>query len=60
MIYETVNCYLNGKKIIHAIDDPVLKFKLAEMLTEVSEDREFKMQLIDEEIQRLQERRRAI
>jgi hypothetical protein len=43
------------ERIIHAIDEPVLKFKLAEMLTEALGSREFELQLIDEEIRRLQQ-----
>ncbi len=48
------------ERIIHAIDEPVLKFKMAEMLTEALGNREFELQLIDEEIRRLQQRRGAV
>lgn len=45
------------ERIIHAIDEPVLKFKLAEMLAEALGNREFEIQLIDEEIRRLERKR---
>lgn len=45
------------ERIIMTIDEPVLRFKLAEMLAEVLGDRKFELQLIDEEIRRLEKRR---
>lgn len=48
------------ERIIYAIDEPVLKFKLAEMLSEATSDKSFETSLIDEEIRRLQERRRSL
>jgi hypothetical protein len=46
------------ERIIQAIDEPILKFKLAEMLSEALDDRQFELQLIDEEIRRLERRKR--
>ncbi|MCO5949841.1 ATP-binding protein [Mucilaginibacter flavidus] len=48
------------ERIIYCIDEPILKFKLAEMLSEALGDQSFEARLIDDEIQRLQERRRLI
>jgi hypothetical protein len=48
------------ERIIHAIDEPILKFKLAEMLSEATGEDEFERHLLDEEIRRLQERRNRI
>jgi hypothetical protein len=48
------------ERVISAIDEPVLKYKLAEMLSEALGDRQFELQLIDEEIRRLESRRRKI
>ncbi|WEA00716.1 hypothetical protein [Mucilaginibacter sp. SJ] len=46
------------ERIIRVIDEPILKFKLAEMLSEALGDRQFELDLIDEEIRRLERRRR--
>jgi hypothetical protein len=48
------------KRIINAIDEPIIKFKLAEMFTQATGNREFELKLLDEEIARLQERRGRI
>ncbi|MEZ2336952.1 hypothetical protein AB6735_15015 [Mucilaginibacter sp. RCC_168] len=48
------------ERIIYCIDEPIIKFKLAEMLSEVLGDQSFEARLIDDEISRLQERRRQI
>jgi hypothetical protein len=48
------------ERVISTIDEPVLKYKLAEMLSEALGDRQFELQLIDEEIRRLERRRREI
>lgn len=48
------------ERLITCIDEPVLKYKLAEMLSEVLGDRQFELQLIDEEIRRLERRRGEI
>ena len=45
------------ERIIQAIDEPILKFKLAEMLSEALGDKQFELDLIDEEIRRLERRR---
>jgi len=45
------------QRVITSIDEPVLKYKLAEMLSETLGDRIFELQLIDEEIRRLERRR---
>ena len=48
------------ERLITSIDEPVLKYKLAEMLSEAVGDREFELQLIDEEISRLERRKERI
>jgi len=48
------------ERTIMAIDEPVLKFKLAEMLAEALGSRQFELQLIDEEIRRLEKRKENI
>lgn len=48
------------ERIIYCIDEPIIKFKLAEMLSEALGDQSFEARLIDDEIRRLEERRRRI
>lgn len=48
------------ERIIRAIDEPIIKFKLAEMLSEFSGDNQFERELLDNEITRLQNKRRSI
>jgi len=48
------------QRIILALDEPILKFKLAEMLSRALGTEDFERQLIDDEIQRLIERRRSL
>lgn len=48
------------ERIIHCIDEPIIKFKLAEMLSEALGNQSFEGRLLDDEIRRLQERRRHI
>lgn len=48
------------ERIIRAIDEPIIKFKLAEMLSESSGDNQFERELLDNEITRLQNKRRLI
>ncbi|SDE84854.1 hypothetical protein SAMN05216464_11039 [Mucilaginibacter pineti] len=48
------------ERIIHALDEPILKFKLAEMLSAATGEQDFERQLLDEEIRRLRERRNRI
>ncbi|RZJ91506.1 MAG: hypothetical protein EOO20_04795 [Chryseobacterium sp.] len=48
------------RRLINCIDEPIIKFKLGEMLSEATDDKSLEKQLIDEEIIRLQERRNRI
>jgi len=48
------------ERIIYCIDEPILKYKLAEMLSEALGDQNFEARLLDDEIRRLQERRKQI
>lgn len=48
------------QRIIKCIDEPILKFKLAEMLSEATDGGNFERKLIDDEIARLSERRGRI
>jgi hypothetical protein len=48
------------ERIIKTIDEPIIKFKLAEMLSSSSGDSEFERELLDIEIKRLQEKRRNV
>jgi hypothetical protein len=45
------------ERIIRAIDEPIIKFKLAEMLSEATGNSGLERQLLDEEIKKLQEKR---
>jgi len=48
------------KRIISCLDEPILKFKLAEMLSEYEGDRNFQKLMLDEEIEKLTERRKTL
>lgn len=48
------------QRIIQALDEPILKFKLAEMLSNATGNEGFEKQLIDDEIHRLTQRRRSL
>ncbi len=48
------------ERVIKTIDEPIIKFKLAEMLRDAIGDTEFERELLDNEIKRLQEIRRSI
>ena len=48
------------ERIITALDEPIIKFKLAEMLSESLGDSQFEKELLDNEITRLQEKRKFI
>lgn len=48
------------ERIIRAIDEPIIKFKLAEMLNDTLGDNQFERELLDNEIIRLQEKRNLI
>lgn len=48
------------ERIILAIDEPIIKFKLAEMLAESIGDNKFERQLLEAEIARLQEKRNRL
>lgn len=48
------------ERIIFALDEPITKFKLAEMLAESIGDNKLERQLLDAEIARLQERRNQL
>lgn len=48
------------QRIIQSIDEPIIRFKLAEMLSEALGSGDFEQQLIDQEIKRLTERKGKI
>ena len=48
------------ERIIVTIDEPIIKFKLAEMLSEATGSGQFERDLIDDEILRLQNKKRLI
>jgi hypothetical protein len=47
-------------RIISCIDEPILRFKLAEMLSKSTGDNEFESQVLEDEIRRLQEKRKLL
>ncbi|MET0635183.1 MAG: AAA family ATPase [Chitinophagaceae bacterium] len=48
------------QRLIDTIDEPIVKFKLAEMLSEATGDNQYERSLIDKEISRLQERKNEL
>ncbi|WP_113652745.1 hypothetical protein [Pedobacter namyangjuensis] len=48
------------ERLIYTIDEPIIKFKLAEMLSDCTGNKDFEKDLLDLEIQRLEERRKRI
>jgi len=51
---------LSIERIINALDEPIIKFKLAEKLGAATGNRSFELKLLEDEIARLQARRGQI
>lgn len=61
---EELKLFLNNKlfhqQIISLIDEPILKTKLGEMLTEIDNDQEFQKKLLDQQIELLTKKRNSL